>query len=125
MNNTVSEPIKLYDKDGNEVIRYSPHMAHLEVAAGLLFTQPPNVDEGMPALDGMPQDDEPTYAALGELVPICDDHGEVLTYRALNNVTTPHAVLGSITVGGSDQDAGVTLTSKRAGRKARATGQIL
>ena len=53
----MSEPIKLYDKDGNEVVRYSPMMAHLEVAAGLLFAAPP-VDADFPALDGMPQDDE-------------------------------------------------------------------
>ena len=57
----MSEPIRLFDKDGNEVIRYSPAVAHMEVSAGLLFTQPPvmDADEGMPALDGMPQDDEP------------------------------------------------------------------
>jgi hypothetical protein len=56
----MSEPIKLFDRDGNPVTRYSPNMAQMEVAAGLLFHTPPADVDDMPALDGMPGDDEPT-----------------------------------------------------------------
>jgi hypothetical protein len=37
----MSEPIRLYDRDGNEVTRYSPTIAAMEVASGLLFVEPP------------------------------------------------------------------------------------
>ena len=171
----MSEPITLYDADGNKVIMYSPMVAQFAVESGKLFTVRPvkiavvangviyhvgvddvTLDMRADVVDGI------TVATLCRLLT---SSGEVLasTYRPIgyeerNGTRTyyfpdleaeyieiapdvgspspwaldgmpqedeaPHAILGSITVGGSDQYAGETLTAKR-GRPRKVTGQIL
>ena len=37
----MSDPFKLYDKDGNVVIHHSPAVAEVQIAEGELFVNPP------------------------------------------------------------------------------------
>jgi hypothetical protein len=66
----MSEPITLYDGDGNEVIMYSPTVAHYAVLSGKLFAEPPHRIE-MAA-------DERTGAKVTLLFPTADDKAAYL-----------------------------------------------
>lgn len=63
----MSEPIALWTYTGEMVVMYSPTIAHEAVMSGKLLESPPvvDVDADMPALDGMPQEDEPTPKRRG------------------------------------------------------------
>lgn len=56
----MSEPIRLWTHAGEMVVMYSPTIAHEAVMSGKLLPCTPvfDVDADMPALDGMPQEDE-------------------------------------------------------------------
>jgi hypothetical protein len=56
----MSEPITLWTRDGEQVTLHSPAVARMAVDAGALYTFRPvvDVDADMPALDGMPGEDE-------------------------------------------------------------------
>jgi hypothetical protein len=63
----MSEPITLWTRDGEQVTLYSPTVAQSAVVAGVLYTFRPmvDVDADMPALDGMPGEDEQPVRKVG------------------------------------------------------------
>jgi hypothetical protein len=67
----MSQPIYLYDENGNQVVLHAPAYAAQQVVAGLLFYSPPKIDDE-PLPPAPPSDNE---LSLDELRQMAKDAG--------------------------------------------------